>query len=481
MTPLCELVPLADDPTKGELKFNFHPGQLRAWDSEKRFILVLAGTQGGKTSFGPVWLWREIMHRGPGDYMVVTPTYPLLMKKALPEFLRLFKKQLHLGEFQQQQKVFTFSEDKNVAMHGAAGVETATQVFFGHAQDPESLESATAKAMWLDEAGQKKFRLGSWEALQRRLSIHEGRALLTTTPYDLGWLKQQLWDPWIEAKRDHPLIDVIRFDSIENPAFPRREFERARKALPRWKFDLFYRAIFTRPASLIYGSFDETRHKMPRFSIPPEWPRFVGLDFGGVNTAAIYYAEERTTDGKPGPIVDGHVTSGTRPTGRLIAYREYLAGERSAAEHCYHLMRGDALNPPEPRIPTCAGGSASEGQWRREFAAGGIVKGVRVPGLPIHGAEAIRGPVTVEVGIEKVFAAHTRDEIIVFDDLKRYLDEKLSYSRELDEQGEPTQKIDSKESFHVMDSERYIITYMKLGRPKPTSRGTSVAHPGFQF
>ena len=46
---------------------------------------------------------------------------------------------------------------------------------------------------------------------------------------------------------------------------------------------------------------------------------------------------------------------GTKPTGRLIAYREYKAGERSAAEHCYYLMKGDGRDPPEPRIPTCAG------------------------------------------------------------------------------------------------------------------------------
>ena len=43
----------------------------------------------------------------------------------------------------------------------------------------------------------------------------------------------------------------------------------------------------------------------------------------------------------------------------------------------------------------------------------------------------------VEVGIDRVFAAHSRDEILVFDDLRGYLDEKLSYSRELDERGEP--------------------------------------------
>ena len=110
---------------------------------------------------------------------------------------------------------------------------------------------------------------------------------------------------------------------------------------PAWRFDLFYRAIFSRPADLIYGSFDESRHKIPRIAIPPEWPRFLGLDFGGVNTAGIFFAQERDAYHKP--------------TGRLFAYREYRAGDRSAAEHCYHLMKGDKLNPLEPRIPHLRG------------------------------------------------------------------------------------------------------------------------------
>jgi hypothetical protein len=58
---------------------------------------VLAGTQGGKTSFGPVWLWREMQLRGPGDYLVVTPTFPLLEMKALPTLLQLFRGWLGLG------------------------------------------------------------------------------------------------------------------------------------------------------------------------------------------------------------------------------------------------------------------------------------------------------------------------------------------------------------------------------------------------
>lgn len=460
MADLYETIPVPGQAFKAKLRFNFHPGQMRAWESLKRFILVLAGTQGGKTSWGPIWLWREIKLRGPGDYMVVTPTYPLLVKKCLPEFLRLFKRHFRLGDYQTQQKVFTFSEDGAKRTFGRSDPDKPTQVFFGHATDPESLESATAKAVWLDEAGQSKFKVGSWEAIQRRLSINEGRALLTTTPYSLGWLKQLLYDPWIESKGKHPTIDVIRFDSTENPSFPKAEFERAREMLPRWRFDLFYRALFTRPAGLIYSSFDETRHKVPRFKIPENWNRFIGLDFGGVNTAAVFFAEE--------------LGSNEKPSGRLIAYREYKAGERSAAEHIFHLMQG------EPRIPICAGGSKSEGQWRREFAAGGTVNGKPVPGLPIHGPGGVTNDAAVEVGIDRVFGAHSRGEIIVFDDLKGYLDEKGSYSRELGDMGEPTAKIEAKETFHFMDAERYLIGYLRPGRPQTTLSGSVVARKGLE-
>jgi hypothetical protein len=31
----------------GKAEVNFHPGQLKAWDSTKRIVAVLSGTQGG--------------------------------------------------------------------------------------------------------------------------------------------------------------------------------------------------------------------------------------------------------------------------------------------------------------------------------------------------------------------------------------------------------------------------------------------------
>lgn len=419
--------PLIQTVRKGDkrgLRLNAHPGQQSAWKSDKRFVIVLAGTQSGKTEMGPAWLCREISKRGPGDYLAISPSYPLMSLKMIPAFLRLFQTAMGLGEFVgSPTRKFTFTPDGEKRMFGRVSDE-GTHVYFGHAQDPESLESATAKSAWLDEAGQNKFRLGSWEAILRRLAIHQGRVLLTTTPYNLGWLKQKLYDPWERAKRNHAEIDVINFASIMNPAFPRAEFDRAQRDLPRWKFDMFYRGLFSRPAGLIYDCFDREKHTGPRFALPAEWERFVGLDFGGTNTAAVFWAKEPCTPP------------------RYYAYREYWPkANRTSAEHVKAMLEG------EPKLPTACGGAGSEDQWRTEFAAAGLA--VKEP------------PITeVEVGIDRFYGAIQRGEVVIFDDLEYTLDEISTYSRVLDDAGEPTEKIEDKETYHLLDSCRYLFAHL---------------------
>jgi len=401
----------------GYLDYFFHGGQWRAWESSARFVVVLSGTQGGKTVFGPPWLFREIQRRGPGDYLVATPSFPLLYVKALPEFLQLFERTLGLGRFVQSPvRRFEFSRDGLARTFGNRLAEPTT-IYFGHASDPDSLEAATYKGAWLDEVGQKRFKLGSWEAVQRRLSIYEGRVLFTTTPYYLGWFKDRVADP---AERGAAGYELVRFESIENPAFPRGEWERVRRELPRWKFDLFYRAIWTRPAGLIYDNFTAA-DRIKRRPVPKEWRRYVGIDFGGVNMAALFYAE----------------VPNTKPR-RYWVYREYFPQEKRAiSDHVRAITAG------EPPGLIAVGGAPGEGQWRREM---------RRAGLPVR-----RPSVSdVEIGIGRVYAAHQRGQIVVFDDLARYLDEKAAYSRALDEMGNPTMEIEDKGDYHLMDCERYL-------------------------
>ena len=406
MTTTTAVKPYREITPDGTLHLNLHPGQSKAWLSKAREILILAGTQGGKTVFSVDWLYREIAERGEGDYLYVTATYPLLQLKVLPEFLTLFRDTLALGKWRDADKVFEFTGSK-------------TRVIFGTATNPESLESATAKAAVLDEAGQKQFRRDSREAVMRRLSIHQGRILYATTPYGLGWLKTEVYD---RAQQPNSGIEVINFASTMNPAFPKEEYERAKATMPGWKFRMFYDGRFEKPVGLVYDSFSEAHCKIGRFPIPDSWLWHVGHDFGGVNPAALFYAQDPAT-------------------GQFYLAYSYKPGHPvPVAEQVTHfkdLMRGRT-------VVKRVGGSHQEVGWRDDYTA--------------HGW-AISEPKILDVaqGIARVYAMHKLNKIMVFDDLADYLDEKLSYSYKLTDKYEPIEEIEDKASYHILDCERYIM------------------------
>lgn len=399
----------------------FHRGQAKAWRSDARFIVVLAGTQSGKTSWGPLWLKREIDRCGAGDYLAVTASYDLFKLKMLPALRETFEGVYGSGRYWSGDRVIELADPSGRFLARRADDAMWGRIILRSAESGAGLESNTARGAWLDEAGQDGFTVATWEAVLRRLSLSQGRVLLTTTIYNLGWLKTTLYD----KRAIDPSITIVQFDSIDNPAFPRAEWERARASLPTWKFNMFYRGRYERPAGLIYDCFDEDRHTCPRFTLPDSWQRYMGLDFGGTNTAALLFAEEPETK-------------------RLFLYREYLTGSRTAKEH------GAALLTGEPMIPFCVGGSHSEGQWRREF---------RMGGLPVAEPDIKE----VEIGIDRVYGAFRRGEIMIFDDCAGVLDELRSYSRVLDDAGEPTEAIESKSSYHRLDAMRYIVGRLKRG------------------
>ena len=99
------------------------------------------------------------------------------------------------------------------------------------------------------------------------------------------------------------------------------------------------------------------------------------------------------------------------------------------------------------------GGARSEGQWRQEFAAGG---------LPID-----RPPVAdVEVGIDRVYGALKNGRLLIFSSCGKIRDELGSYARELDSMGDPTEKIADKSTYHLLDALRYIMSALNYGNVK---------------
>ena len=414
----------------------FHEGQARAWRSARRIVAIISGSQGGKTSFGPWWLAREIEQGGPGDYIAATATYDLFKLKMLPEMRVVFEDTLGVARFWSGDQILELCEHTWHAPSGMwvpqRGAFRATRssdpmwarIILRSASSPGGLESATAKAAWLDEAGQDEFPLTAWEAVRRRLALSRGRILITTTPYNLGWLKHQVYDRWLRGDKT---IDVIQFASILNPAFSREEFEERRQEMDDWKFRMFYEGQFERPAGLIYAAFrdaykHEGGHKVRPFNVPAKWPRYVGIDPGGANVAKVWLALDLTDD-------------------VLYLYREQLDGGKSTPEHVAEARRTAQDNGE--RVVFYVVGQPSESQQRRDWQAAGA-------------DNVIAPPVSdVESGIDTLISLLKQYRLFVFDTCTGTLDELGTYQRKLDENGEVTDVIQHKERFHRLDALRY--------------------------
>lgn len=402
-----------------------------------------AGTQSGKTTLGPWWLMEEIYHRrGGGDYIAVTSSYDLFKLKMLPSMLTVIEAILGLGRYWAGDRIIELRDPKTLQFHANKASDTMWgRIILRSADALGGLESSTAKAAWLDECGQDRFTIEAYRAVRRRLALYTGRMLMTTTLYNIGWFTQQIIDPAVAdgvtnfetvGKGEIEITDsptkntrVVQFDSILNPSFPIEEYEEARATLPDEEFQMQYRGRKAARRFLIYDNFDYAKHTVKPFPIPESWKRYMGVDFGGSHTAAMFYAEE------PG-------------TGKLYAYREYLAGGRSVDDHVKMMISGEHI------IPVAYGGAGSEDQWRMEFAQ---------HGLPVY-QPAVKD---VDIGINRVYAQHAVDGIIYFNNLSGILDEKGRYRRKRNNAGELTSEIEQKNTFHRLDCERYVISTIRPG------------------
>lgn len=363
-----------------------------------------------------LWLKMEIDRRGPGDYLCVSPTFPLMEPRVLPEMKSLFEHDTHWGIYKPGYHRFE--------SHQQINGEPAYRIFMGSAANPESLESSTVLACAIDELAQSQFSRQSWEAIRRRCAIHNARIFYATTLYDISsWYVQELWKKYQDGD---PTINIIQCDSISNPAFSRQQWDIAKKSLPAWKFDLFYRGILTRPSNLVYDAFDEMTQVIPAFNLKleqyKEWPRYVGHDFGPSNTAAVWVAQD------PG-------------TGFLYVCRDYHKGGLSVGQHAAEFKRLSASEPIRTRI----GGAWAEEEARYAYLASG---------WPIM-KPAIRD---VEAGIDQVYSFIAKNQLFVFDECQDFIREITSYTRELDENYEVTETIQNKSRFHLMDCLRYLFT-----------------------
>jgi len=426
---------------EGGRKFRLHEFQLVAWNTLKRIILLIAGHQSGKSHLGAYWLFREIQRTvtvdGENFYLIVGPNVELLKKSAIPKFHKLVKE---YAEFKKVDRCWVFTPQ---GCRKLFGFEADVRVFVGYATKPESLEAATYKAIWPDEAGQQDFLKDSWNALLRRAGKHGARICVTTTPYTIeGWLKD-LVDDVLSGNRDD--CEFINFPTIANPEYPKAEIERLKKEYSDHEYKLFVLGEFSTPQGAVYDCFSKEKNVVKPFQIPDHWPRYLGMDFGTKNTAAVFLTEDPDT-------LD------------LFVYGTYCSGDRTVREHANELKRkGLSLYSKDGRknadFDVSVGGTWSEGEWRTDF----IVAGLSI----------VRPPVKeLDVGISRVYRQFKTRRLFIFDTCDKLIADIQSYRRETDKRGEVTEKIYRKETYHRLDSLRVLVAMLRqsIGIMEATER-----------
>lgn len=402
------------DVASGEIKvYPLHEKQREVWNSTEHDIAAIAGAQSGKTSLIPWIIARELQRKGGGNALIVGPTYPLMDRQLVPTCERVWHQKLDMGEYKFGRRQFVFS-GKGLSM---LGVKEAS-VFFGFAEDPESLESMEAVVAACDEAGQSKFSREAIEAIRRRLALARGRIYYSTTPYQWNWFKTDIHDKQYESDSG---IKVVNYESRDNPLFSQEEWDRMEKILPAWKFDMMYRGKFTRPLGQVFSHFNPEKHVIKPFEIPWHWIRSDGHDFGEVNCACVKWARNPETE-------------------QWIWYWDYHEGKVPVEDHVAAFNHGVR---PDDTEAWHWGGAPSEDDWREQFGRAGCY---------------IMKPPTKDrfVGLQLLNQMFARDELLIFNTCPRSIKQIQELSYEIMPNGDINPaRIEKESEYHLVAAGRY--------------------------
>jgi len=284
----------------------------------------------------------------------------------------------------------------------------------------------------------EEFSLPDWETLTTRTTGRAGHI-----PYNqvIGDCNPAAPTHWIKSRARSGSLVLFESTHRDNPTIydpvtgEMTEGGKARLAnlqrLTGSRKQRLFHGLWAVPEGAIYEVFDEERHKVKSFPIPPLWPRVVGIDPVGAYIAAVWVAYD--------------------PRAKVLnVYREYLEPFGiPTSKHAENLLKLSGYDPsgtPQAGAETIfywCGGGPSERQVRLDFQANGIP--IQAPGVA-----------DVWAGINQVIELLDDFRLVVHDCCVNLLSGIGDYRRKM-KNGVPTDQIEGKERFHLPDALRYAI------------------------
>jgi hypothetical protein len=215
-----------------------HPTQRRIHDDRGvRFRAVCCGRRWGKTRFAAAELFDISGERG-GLYAWVAPTYYIAERgqKALREIG---------GDFIQ----FRGQNPVRANFTGGGG---PVEILFLSADNPDTILGDGYDGVIVDEAA--RIERSVWEMnIRPALADKQGWAVLISTPKARNWFFD------FHTRGRDPRETLYRsysFTSLDNPYFPREEWEEAKRTTPQDIFRQEYKAEFLEDSAGVFRNLD---------------------------------------------------------------------------------------------------------------------------------------------------------------------------------------------------------------------------------
>ena len=285
-------------------------------------------------------------------------------------------------------------------------------ILFGGLDDPLKLGSLGPGGIGfvgIDEAIESEE--ADWNMLEGRLRLpgFPHQIFAVTNP---GPPSHYLYRKFFTEKKG----EVYQASSYDNPALPEDYRERLSTFEGVYK-ERYALGLWKGLEGLVYSSFDDKICLIPRFDIDRSWPVYSGHDFGLVNPAALFTAQN------PG-------------TNDFFHFREYVPGIKMG--YYDHVQEFKRITEGRNVLRRVGGNHQEEGERQAYSAQGWPIS------EPKHSLDK-------PLQIKMVQGMHRLNKIFVFNDLSNYIREKFSFVTKED-------KIVDEAKFHLMSAERYLLS-----------------------
>lgn len=240
---------------------HFHYGQYLAHKATQRTVLVIAGTGGGKSASGPMWLAKEILKNPGGIFFIASPTWTTMSRATVRRLQEDWQDTDFDGIWNHGKNEWVF-KNKNLGT-----------LYLVSAFDWLGVQGFHANAGWLDELGQ--YSEQAYLSLMARLDRSEGRAYITTTPYsDCGFFADL-----VRTARDNPKdYAIVNFPSWWNPTYSYKSYLDAKHRGSKSWWNMMYNGELGRPEHQCCPEFDD-QENIRKTIYREDLPIIVGCDF----------------------------------------------------------------------------------------------------------------------------------------------------------------------------------------------------------